>query len=82
MASTTLRWLVSPRLRRTGQTDLDGLNELHTKLVNERQLLRSEGAPAEELERNRLAIVNCQWKLSRALIERYLDAGAAAPSAA
>jgi hypothetical protein len=49
--------------------------------VDERQQLRREGAPAEELERNRLAIVQCQWELSQALIERYLPP-AAAPSAA
>jgi hypothetical protein len=82
MASTTLRRLVSARPRRPGQTDLENLKELHTKLVDERQQLRSCGAPAEELERNRLAIVSCQWDLSRALIERYLEPGAAAPSAA
>jgi hypothetical protein len=82
MASTTLRRLASARPRRTGQTDLEGLKELHTTLVDERQQLRSNGAPAEELERNRLAIVNCQWELSRALIERYLEPSAAAPSAA
>jgi hypothetical protein len=82
MASTTLRRLVSPRRHSDGQTDLEDLKELHTKLVNERQELRSSGAPADELERNRLAIVSCQWELSRALIERYLEPGAAAPSAA
>jgi hypothetical protein len=82
MASTTLRRLVSARPNGTAQTDLDGLKDLHTKLVNERQQLRSKGAPADELERNRLAIVSCQWDLSRALIERYLEPGAAAASAA
>ena len=34
-----------------------------------------------ELERNRLAIVDCQWELSRALIERYLPPAAAASAA-
>ena len=61
--------------------DPEALEQLHTTLVDERQRLRSEGAPAEELERNRLAIVRCQWELSRALIDRYLPP-AAAPSAA
>ena len=82
MASTTLRRLVSARARRPAQTDLEGLKELHTKLVDERQQLRSNGASGADLERNRLAIVGCQWELSRALIERYLDPGAAAASAA
>jgi hypothetical protein len=50
-------------------------------LVHERQQLRRDGAAAQELERNRLAIVQCQWELSRALIETYLPP-AAAPSAA
>jgi hypothetical protein len=52
--------------------DPELLKELNTQLVDERQRLRSEGAPAEELERNRLEIVRCQWELSRALIARYL----------
>ena len=82
MASTTLRQLVSPRRRSAGQSDLETLKGLHTKLVNERQELRSSGAASEELERNRLAIVDCQWQLSRALIERYLPPAAATPSAA
>jgi hypothetical protein len=50
---------------------------MHTSLVYERQQLRSDGAAAETLERNRLAIVHCQWELSRALIERHLPPAAA-----
>lgn len=61
--------------------DPEALTHLHTALVDERQRLRTNSAPAEELERNRLAIVQCQWELSLALIDRYLPA-AAAPSAA
>jgi hypothetical protein len=61
--------------------DPEALTQLHTTLVDERQRLRSEGAPAKELEQNRLAIVQCQWELSQALIDRYLPP-AAAPSAA
>jgi hypothetical protein len=81
MAVPALRRLVSERSRVQGPLDPETLTHLHTTLVDERQRLRSEGAPAEELELNRLAIVHCQWELSRALIDRYL-APAAAPSAA
>jgi hypothetical protein len=81
MAAPTLRRLVSSRVLPGSQPDLERLAQLHTTLVDERQRLRGEGAPAGELERNRLAIVQCQWELSRALIERYLPP-AAAPSAA
>ena len=81
MAAPTLRRLVSSRVLPGRQLDLETISQLHTTLVDERQQLRRNGAPAEELERNRLAIVRCQWELSRALIERYLPP-AAAPSAA
>jgi hypothetical protein len=81
MAAPTLRRLVSSRVLPGRQLDLESLTQLHTTLVDERQQLRRNAAPAEELERNRLAIVQCQWELSRALIERYLPP-AAAPSAA
>jgi len=73
--------LVSSRVLPGRQLDLESLTQLHTTLVDERQQLRRNAAPTEELERNRLAIVQCQWELSRALIERYLPP-AAAPSAA
>ncbi|TML46671.1 MAG: hypothetical protein E6G23_06165 [Actinobacteria bacterium] len=81
MAAPTLRRLVSSRVLPGRQLDLESLTQLHTTLVDERQQLRRNAAPAGELERNRLAIVQCQWELSRALIERYLPP-AAAPSAA
>jgi cell division protein FtsB len=81
MASTTLRRLVPSRSRKAEEADLETLKQLHTKLVNERQQLRSNDAPAEELERNRLAIVSCQWELSRALIDRYLHPAATASAA-
>jgi hypothetical protein len=77
MAVPALRRLVSLR-HRVGQLDPEVLGQLHTTLVNERQQLRRNGAAADELERNRLAIVECQWELSRALIERYLPPAAAA----
>jgi len=81
MAAPTLRRLVYSRVLPGRQLDLESLTQLHTTLVDERQQLRRNAAPAEALERNRLAIVQCQWELSRALIERYLPP-AAAPSAA
>jgi hypothetical protein len=81
MASTVLRRLFSPRPDSARQLDPETLRQLHASLVNERQQLRSDGAPADELERNRLAIVHCQWELSRALIDRHL-APAASPAAA
>jgi hypothetical protein len=69
MASISLRPLLPARSQRTVET----LRAMHTSLVFERQQLRSEGAHSDDLERNRLAIVRCQWELSRALIERYLS---------
>jgi hypothetical protein len=45
-------------------------------LTRERQELRQGLAEAPKLERNRLAIVEAQWDLSRALIRRYLPAAA------
>ena len=44
------------------------------QLTRERQDLRLDRAGASDLERNRLAIVEAQWDLSRALIRRYLPA--------
>ena len=41
-------------------------------LTRERQDLRQGRAEAPRLEQNRLAIVEAQWDLSRALIRRYL----------
>ena len=43
-------------------------------LTRERQELRERAAGADVLERNRLAIVEAQWELSQALIERHLHA--------
>ncbi|HEX6490412.1 MAG TPA: hypothetical protein VF002_03435 [Gaiellaceae bacterium] len=72
----SLRPQAPARPQPTRRRELETLHELNRALVHERQQLRSEGARAEELERNRLAIVNCQWELSRALIERHLPAAA------
>jgi hypothetical protein len=43
-------------------------------LVYERQTLRSVGAGAEELERNRVELVRAQQELVEALIRRHLPA--------
>jgi len=67
---------VDSRVRPKPERDPDTLKDLLAKLVDERQRLRSAGAPVDDLERNRLAIVQCQWELSRALIARHLPAHA------
>jgi hypothetical protein len=41
------------------------------RLVLERQQLRDRAAPRDELEANRSAIVEEQWRLSKAAIETY-----------
>jgi hypothetical protein len=43
-------------------------------LVYERQTMRSVGAGAEELERNRVELVRAQQELVHALIQRHLPA--------
>ena len=42
-------------------------------LQSERERLRDTGADELELERNRAEIAQLQWRLSEALIERYLS---------
>ena len=56
--------------------DVDRLNAELRELVLERQTLRERGAAADELERNRLAIVRVQWQLSRALIQAHVPRAA------
>jgi hypothetical protein len=79
MSATILRPRSSTRSSesRTART-VEKLSERHTALVSERQQLRATGADAGVLERNRLAIVDCQWALSLALIAQHLPASAAA----
>jgi hypothetical protein len=73
MVSITVRPLVDTRsLAAKSGPNVEALTALHATLVRERQELRSAGAEVEALERNRLAIVGCQWELSLALIERHL----------
>ena len=75
MASTTLR------SRSRTPANVETLGELHTALVRERQQLRATGADEAALELNRLAIVDCQWELSRALILRHLPPAAVTTAA-
>ena len=75
MAPTALR---PSLIRRVRSRDVESLATLHATLVRERQELRSSSASLPELERNRLAIVRCQWELSQALIARHLVPATAA----
>jgi len=72
MSATPLRPRVPKRLT------VEALCQRHNELVFERQALRSSGAAAAALEQNRLKIVQCQWELAHALIDRH----AAAPAVA
>lgn len=53
---------------------MEAVQERLDQLNLERQELRARAAGIDVLERNRLAIVDAQWELSRALIARYLPA--------
>ncbi len=53
---------------------VDDLRGRVERLVLERQQLRGSGAPATELEQNRLLLVEAQQELSRVLIATYLPA--------
>ena len=57
---------------------VESLSEEIRGLVYERQTLRSVGASAEELERNRVELVRVQQEPVLALIQRYLPADRAA----
>ncbi len=54
---------------------VEALSEEVRGLVYERQTMRSVGATAEELERNRAELVRTQQELVYALIRRHLPAG-------
>ena len=58
--------------------NVESLSEEIRGLVYERQTLRSIGASADELERNRVELVRVQQELVLALIQRYLPADRAA----
>jgi hypothetical protein len=51
---------------------VESLSEAIRGLVYERQTMRAVGAPRDELERNRLELVETQQSLVRALIRRHL----------
>jgi hypothetical protein len=72
MSATQLRRVAPERVRRDGSPTVESLTQTHSDLVSERQALRSEGAAADALERNRLEIVHCQWELAKALLARHL----------
>jgi hypothetical protein len=50
---------------------VETLQDRLRNLLREREALRSNGAEAGELERNRRAIVDVQWELSHSLIARH-----------
>ena len=58
----------------TRELSVEALLQQLEQLTCERQDLRQVQAQVGDLERNRLAIVQAQWDLSRALIRRYLPA--------
>ena len=60
----------------TRELSVEALLQQLEQLTRERQDLRLVLAEAQALEQNRLAIVQAQWDLSRALIRRYLPAAA------
>jgi hypothetical protein len=57
---------------------VESLTEEIRGLVYERQTLRTVGAGADELERNRVELVRAQQDLVQALIRRHLPAASAA----
>jgi hypothetical protein len=76
--STVLRPATPSRFRR-GHTlpSVEVLLEEISALTAERQRLRDRGAEAARLERNRVKLARAQWRLSHALIQRYLPSQAA-----
>jgi hypothetical protein len=60
----------------TRELSVETLLQQLEQLTRERQDLRLDRAEVGDLEQNRLAIVQAQWDLSRALIRRYLPAAA------
>jgi hypothetical protein len=72
MARSALRQPARRRFRRPPAAhSVEAHQTRISQLALARQELRSLGAPAGALERNRLEIVRAQWELSYALVERY-----------
>jgi uncharacterized small protein (DUF1192 family) len=59
------------------QYTVESLSDRIGTLVAERQRLRADNAPADVLERNRLAIAEAQQVLSELLIKRHRPSAAA-----
>ncbi len=60
------------------ESETASVETLHARiaaLVVQRQTLRAQGAGRDELERNRLQLLQTQWDLAYALIARNLPAG-------
>jgi hypothetical protein len=60
----------------TRELSVEALLQQLEQLTRERQDLRLDRVEPRVLEHNRLAIVEAQWDLSRALIRRYLPTAA------
>ena len=71
--STVLRPATPSRFRRgNALPSVEVLLAEISHLTAERQRLRERGVAAAKLERNRVKLARAQWRLSHALIERYL----------
>ena len=71
MATAALR-LAPRRFRRSpARESVEILTARIDVLTAERQTLRTRGASAAALERNRIKIARAQWQLAHALIERH-----------
>jgi hypothetical protein len=73
MSTRLLRPSVPSRFRRgRSRPTVETLLEEIAGLTAERQRLRDQGVEGSRLERNRVKLARMQWKLSHALIDRYL----------
>jgi hypothetical protein len=73
MSARLLRPSVPSRFRRgRSRPTVEALLEDIAGLTAERQRLRDQGVEGSRLERNRVQLARMQWKLSHALIDRYL----------